>query len=254
MDLMIDIETLGVSNNAPVISIGACFFDKDGIKEKFYAVLDLAEQIDSGKRVTDASTIKWWFGQDKAAQKIFRDDEIGVNINEPKNPYIGGFLNPIETMFINSNILEQFVTFCKQYDNPKPWGNGSNFDITIVESLLKDYNVTVPWSFRNIRDLRTFKEHVYDGSETKFEGIAHNALDDAIYQTQVVIDGMNKYTVVEKSVFDEVMATLDDGIRIRLKRLGRLLKKPSKPSKPSKLSVRNSFAVFLADYKASRNK
>ena len=81
MNLMIDIETLGVKTDAPVISIGACFFDKDGIKEKFYAVLDVEQQIDSDLRKVDASTIKWWMGQEGAAKKIFQDD-IGVYVTD----------------------------------------------------------------------------------------------------------------------------------------------------------------------------
>lgn len=187
MDLMIDIETLGVRSNCPVISIGACFFDKDGIKEKFYAVLDVAEQIDSGKRVADASTIKWWMGQEGAAQKIFRD-----NIGIPTMPEV--MLREVPSNLVgytNLGILLEFYKFCNLHENAKPWGNGSNFDITIMERILQDYNVKTPWNFRNIRDLRTFKEYVYDGSETERVGTHHNALDDAIYQAQVVIDGLN---------------------------------------------------------------
>lgn len=185
MDLMIDIETLGTSDKAPVISIGACFFDKRGIKERFYAVLDISEQIDSGKRITDASTIKWWMGQEGAAKKVFRDD-VGVVLQEI-NQHFGGLVDPMK----NGEILARFVQFCKQYENVKPWGNGSNFDITILENLFQSYRVKIPWNFRNIRDLRTFKEYVYDGSQTERVGTHHNALDDALYQAQVVIDGLN---------------------------------------------------------------
>ena len=125
-------------------------------------------------------------GQEDAAQKIFRDD-VGVQLNESISEFVG---TASESLYINENekILSKFEAFCKLYDGCKPWGNGSNFDLTILESLFDDYRISIPWNFRNIRDLRTFKEYVYDGSQTERVGTYHNALDDAIYQAQVVID------------------------------------------------------------------
>lgn len=162
---MIDLETLGTKYDCPVISIGACFFDKTGIKEEFYVVLNVEEQIDAGRKAS-GSTIKWWMGQEKAAQKVFR---------EGAEPTVDG--------------VAKFVEFCKTYEGAKPWGNGSNFDISIIEHLIEDCDLDSPWLFYNIRDLRTFKEDVYDGKKTKREGTHHNALDDAKHQAQVVIDG-----------------------------------------------------------------
>ena len=226
MDLMIDIETLGVKTKAPVISIGACFFDKTGIKQKFYAVLDMPQQIDSGLREVDASTIKWWMGQEGAAQKIFRDD-VGVMIDESTCGFV-------HTVYFNEtkNLLSKFTDFCSLYKNAKPWGNGPNFDITILESLLQDYDTVIPWNFRNIRDLRTFKEYVYDGSDTVREGTQHNALDDAVHQAQVVIDGLNKKNKEEEK------EEIDTSPRYR----------------PKPLPLKYSFSLFLADFKARMNK
>lgn len=186
MNLMIDIETLGTNNNCPVISIGACMFDKNGIKDKFYIVLDIAEQIDSGKRMVDASTIKWWMSQEDAAKKIFRDGEY----------------ESVKKALSRFNEWFEFAKsyHCKNKADIKPWGNGSNFDIVILESLFKDYGFDIPWNFRNIRDLRTFKEYIYDGSETELVGTHHNALDDALYQAQIVIDGLNKYDVIKRNL------------------------------------------------------
>lgn len=217
MNLMIDLETLGTSSKAPVISIGACYFDETGVKQHFYAVLDIKQQIDSGLRKVDADTIKWWMGQEGAAKKVFQE-ELGVQAIEG--------LQPVEYYYTENNrhSLEEFSRFCFLHEDIKPWGNGSTFDITILESLLEDYNLLPPWKFYNIRDMRTFKEYVYDGSETKREGTHHNALDDAIYQAEVVVEGMNRN------------------------------KNKPDPKTPKPLSIRNSFALFLADWKASRSK
>jgi exodeoxyribonuclease VIII len=73
---MIDLETLGTEPDAPIISIGAAWFDLETktIGKTFYATLDVADQIDSKKRFASAATIKWWMGQSGAARKVFKDD------------------------------------------------------------------------------------------------------------------------------------------------------------------------------------
>ena len=167
---MIDLETLGTNDNSPVISIGAVFFNHvtGELGEKFYIVLDVEQQISSRKRLVDGSTIKWWMGQENAAQKVFKENF--------KDTTAG---------------LLEFKHFVIKHagDSAKPWGNGSTFDITIIESLMKDYGIDIPWKFRNVRDLRTFHEFIYNGKDMERKGTYHNALDDAIYQAEVVIEG-----------------------------------------------------------------
>lgn len=170
MHLMIDIETLGRRNKAPVVSIGAVLFDKEGIKKEFEIVFDLYDQIDKGVRIVDYSTIKFWINQGEAAKKIFRDNGVAT---EPG--------------------LRQFCKWIKQNCDPKTvrvWGNG--FDIPIMESMFNDYGVALPWHYRNIRDLRTFKEYVLQGVEVPQPAgfVLHDALWDAKFQAQVVIEGL----------------------------------------------------------------
>lgn len=167
---MIDLETLGTEADCPVIAIGAVFFDADGVRDEFYEVLNVEEQIDAGRKAS-GSTIKWWMGQSDAAKKVFKDGA--------RDTHDG---------------ISRFLEFCKRYPvkELKPWGNGSNFDITIIEHLIKDCEEASPWIFWNIRDLRTFKEdlEIFTG-KTKVEkkGVNHNALDDARSQAQFVIEG-----------------------------------------------------------------
>jgi len=177
MHLMIDLETLGITEKCPVIAIGAVLFDINGIQAEFYQTLDVEEQISSGKRIVDGSTIKWWMGQDDAAKKVFKEQPFDV--------------------FDALTNFHNFLGNGANTDKLKPWGNGSTFDISILESLVKDYGFADCgskefWKFYNIRDYRTFKEFVYDGKDLERKGTHHNALDDAIYQAEVVIKGMNK--------------------------------------------------------------
>lgn len=210
MELMVDIETLGIKNDAPVMSLGAVLFNSGGMYDRFYIRFDVEGQIDSGLRKVDGSTIKWWMSQDNAAQKVFSDKSIDT---EQALKGFNEFFNKILTQY---NIEKQ---------NLKVWGNGPTFDMSIMESLFRSYGMKEPWDFRAVRDLRTFKEYVYDGSQTERVGTHHNALDDAEYQAKVVIDGMNG----KKNKFEE-------------------------NNQKKKSSVRNKFSVFLADFKASRRK
>lgn len=166
MDLMIDLETLGTDPHCPVISIGAIFFDieKKKLGPTFYATLDVKEQIRS-QRTLDADTLKWWMHQSGAAKKVFRETA-----------------SPVEFA------LNKFVEFIKQFKKVKVWGNGSSFDIVILEDLFKQYDIKVPWSYNNIMDLRTFKRFVAKGEKLQKSGVDHNALDDAKSQAQYVLD------------------------------------------------------------------
>ncbi|MER9833377.1 3'-5' exoribonuclease [Mesorhizobium sp. M0145] len=165
--LMIDLETMGTAANAPVVAIGAVYFDPDTgtLGETFDAAIDVEDAVRYGR--VSGSTIKWWLGQgDAARQKIVRGR------------------HPSQLVF------EKFYEFClKHGDGVKPWGNGASFDITILDYAFgRILDKPAPWKFWNVRDCRTIKE-LADGI-VKFtgtlEGVAHTALDDAKHQAEWV--------------------------------------------------------------------
>lgn len=174
MDLMIDLETLGTAVDAPVISIGAAFFDinKKSIGPTFYMVCDVADQLDSKIRFADSSTIKWWMSQSGAAKKVFKDGA------KPTKEVLETF-----SKWILANVGSEAKTSMKVI----PWGNGAGFDITLMETLFKDFDVNCPWFYYNVMDLRTFKRFVAKGEKVqKLEGTNHNALDDSINQINYI--------------------------------------------------------------------
>lgn len=166
-DIMIDLETLGTDPNTPVLSIGAVYFD---LKTKqlgptFYMALDVNEQIARGRKPT-GDTIKWWIQQSADAKKVFAE------ATKPAKEVLEIFAR---WMLINNK--DAYV-----------WGNGSTFDISIMEDLFKDYGLTRPWKYNRVMDMRTFKRFNNKGVMTKSIGVAHNALDDAKFQAQWVMD------------------------------------------------------------------
>jgi hypothetical protein len=168
-DCMVDIETLGVDVDTPVISIGAVFFDveKKLLGPTFYMALDVDEQIKRGRKPT-GSTIKWWLSQADAAKRVF---------NEKAKP--------------TAEVLQTFALWMKA-NNSKAhvWGNGSTFDVSIMDHLFKMYGLESPWSYSKVMDLRTFRRFQGKGAKIVIPGTAHNALDDAVGQAQYVLDHM----------------------------------------------------------------
>lgn len=171
MDIMIDIETLGTRTDCPVISIGAVAFDLNKIYDKFYIALDVKDQIDSGKRKVDADTIKWWMSQGDAAKKVFKE-----NFKD------------------NSVGLSEFAYWIITFKGEKyVWGNGATFDISILESLMYDYGIDIPWKYNKIMDQRTIKRFLGKDIEMVRKGTYHNAIDDALTQAEYIQSCLRRY-------------------------------------------------------------
>ncbi|HEC5325833.1 TPA: 3'-5' exoribonuclease, partial [Escherichia coli] len=71
--LMIDLETMGKNPDAPIISIGAIFFDPQtgDMGPEFSKTIDL----ETAGGVIDRDTIKWWLKQSREAQSAIMTDE-----------------------------------------------------------------------------------------------------------------------------------------------------------------------------------
>ncbi|WP_059217630.1 exonuclease, partial [Escherichia albertii] len=167
--LMIDLETMGKNPDAPIISIGAIFFDPQtgDMGPEFSKTVDL----ESAGGVIDRDTIKWWLKQSREAQSAIMTDEI---------PLDDALLQLRE--FIDENSGEFFV---------QVWGNGANFDNTILRRSYERQGIPCPWRYYNDRDVRTIvelgKAIDFDArTAIPFEGERHNALDDARHQAKYV--------------------------------------------------------------------
>lgn len=72
----------------------------------------------------------------------------------------------------------------------KPWGNGSTFDITILEAWFNAVGVRCPWKFWNVRDVRTAVDLLgINPKEFTRDGTYHNALDDCLHQIKYLTSG-----------------------------------------------------------------
>ncbi|ENY3615984.1 3'-5' exoribonuclease [Escherichia coli O8:H49] len=167
--LMIDLETMGTNPDAPINSIGGKFFDPatGEMGPEFSKAIDL----ETSGGIIDRKTIKWWAKRSREAQSAIFTDEI---------PLDDALLQLRE--FINENSGESFVQI---------WGNGANFDNVILRRSYERQGIPCPWRYYNDRDVRTIVELGNSiGFDVRmaipFEGVPHNALDDARHQAKYV--------------------------------------------------------------------
>ncbi|HDS6109945.1 TPA: 3'-5' exoribonuclease [Klebsiella pneumoniae subsp. pneumoniae] len=173
--VMVDLETMGKKNNAPIVAIGAVVFDPStgSIGESFYKVVCLESSVNWGA-VIDPSTVIWWLKQSSEARSaIVNDDAI---------PLQDALLQFRE--FVSDNVAGGSK-------KAQVWGNGASFDNSILRSSYDCIAEDYPWEYWNDRDVRTMVELgqaiSFDPKTTiPFEGSRHNALADAIHQARYV--------------------------------------------------------------------
>ncbi|EFU0711420.1 exonuclease [Escherichia coli] len=170
--LMIDLETMGTNTNAPIVVIGAVFFDPQTgeIGPVFYIVISLTDAMNTGA-VPDGGTIEWWLKQSSEARAAILTDQVKLK-----------------------DALSRFREFINEYSDEKlvqVWGNGATFDNAILRTSYEHLDIPCPWRYYNDRDVRTIvelgKAIDFDArTAIPFEGERHNALDDARYQEKYV--------------------------------------------------------------------
>lgn len=165
---MIDLETLGTSSNAPIISIGACYFDRHtgDIGTGFSVNVDVAELGD--EFTFDYDTVKWWTEQSDSARKLV-------------------FENPTRL----HTALVELMKFIGDGNDIKLWSHAT-FDMPILANAFKVIGLKHPVPYRNMRDLRTLMDLANHHSTLKREGTHHHALDDAKFQAKYAAEAFRK--------------------------------------------------------------
>lgn len=174
--IFLDLETLGIMHNAPVLVIAAYAVDSYGnmTNSKQWRV-----SIEDARRygIQDPATVQWWSEQSEVA----------------KNAAFG--MGPRLSLF---DALRGLSLFLGQVKGPLYiWGNAPTFDCAILRHAYAQTGQEVPWEFWQERDCRTVawigKWMGYDAKKnTEFEGEPHDALDDARHQAKYTIDILNE--------------------------------------------------------------
>lgn len=161
---MVDLETLSTRPDAAILSIGACTFDGTRILDTYYENIELESCIRAGLHI-DANTVYWWLQQSEAARKALFEHRKGL-----------------------SDVLSNFSCFYRKASETL-WSHGASFDLPILQTAYAKCSIQTPWGYRHARDTRTLYEA--KGYVTKLvNDNAHNALSDAIFQAECVMEAM----------------------------------------------------------------
>ena len=187
---MIDIETLGTSQDSVILQIGAVGFAAAGMDPGFYADVTVQDQIAMGRKV-DPFTLGWWLDRTSTEARLSVFERRDVDLNslrvclEGLNAYIKAYL--INDTHNNTK-------------NDKLWANSPSFDLAIIRNAMEMCEINPAWQYWHEADVRTLK--VIDGITKNIEikkipmmrenSIAHNALDDAKNQALYVTDFLGK--------------------------------------------------------------
>jgi hypothetical protein len=182
--LMLDIETLGKRHDAMVTQIALVPWLLDQPNQEYLPPVQIflplaPQELLIPPRVIDSSTVLYWMKQDDAARSRFGENE-STDMEELK-AYL-------------QNLVFRFMRFVGN-EEYELWARGPQFDVVIVESLLAQFGLTVPWNYTKVRDLRTLMSAA--GLSTSdvprpSHMIEHVAVHDCAYQIMCYESAMAK--------------------------------------------------------------
>lgn len=162
--VMVDLETLGTTADAVILSIGAVMFNLDTGEvddNAFYSSISIESNLGLHRRISE-DTLKWWMKQSSEAQLVFSEDKAHI-----------------------ADALEEFSLWLPK--DPFMWSNGADFDLPMIQHAMTQTELPIPWKFYNNRCVRTYK-NLPGAKDVSIErkGLHHNALADAVYQAELV--------------------------------------------------------------------
>lgn len=173
-NVMIDIETLGLSPSTVVLTVGMVKFDPSSLDEPFDKVhikIDPKEQKEAGRAI-NRNTLEWWSKQDPKVRDAAFSPEGQTSVKKA--------LEQIQEYFkvLDSRDHNQGHIYISEV-----WGQGYGFDLTILNNLFEQFDMESPWKFYHERDSRTLFSLLPEDPRPKEGKLElHNALSDAYYQ------------------------------------------------------------------------
>lgn len=190
LHLMVDLETLGTDQSAPILSIGAVLFDPQ-VQDTFQTLHERSflrlVDVEDAVRVcgpADGGTIKWWFTQtDAAIKRLVSGDCMPLR----------DALNDLWA-YSHSRHAKQAGWLRSSPVATHIWSKGPDFDCKILAHACKQTKVRYPFHFSTQRDVRTAQDFGFPNGELpvfstgrgEHEVVHHDARDDAIMQALMV--------------------------------------------------------------------
>lgn len=189
---MVDLETLGLTRDTPIIQFTALAFDigTGEILDKFHHNVQMQKA-----QPINPETLIWWLETDKdLLYQILKKGELGLP---------------------EKKILDLFITWIAEFNMRTQkvylWGNGILFDNKLIQQKMEDYGLKYPIYYRNDRDVRTLVDlYITKNGGTyeqlkadKPEGLVeHDSHDDCVAQIYMVSKCFNDL-IINKGENDE---------------------------------------------------
>lgn len=170
--LMLDIETFGLTPGSQVRSLGAVLFDPSNGEaiDSFYCALDIDEQVAVGL-TADQSTVEWWQKQSSDAQDAF---------DSPAPAH---------------EALLAFNDWYSSANKPTVWALGSYFDFVLLGEVYRRLGLQYPIHHRKQCCMRSIAQLTQ--LNWGRERTAHHALQDAARQARVLSDAFSRLREVK---------------------------------------------------------
>lgn len=182
----IDLETLGLQANAPIIQIGAVQFNRDGgIISQFFR-----EIRPQGQTAADMNTLKWWLDQGDGGTATIRCAlASSVSLEEALQQF-SGWLHSLEA-------LSDPDSLPGRYTGPVMFRG--NKDMSWLENAYDRHGMELPFMFQEVHEQRQFMRAAnHMGLGNQYTAVSlqrmeyadqrvtppHHALSDAIWQAQ----------------------------------------------------------------------
>lgn len=165
MHVMLDLETWGIQPGSALRSIGAVQFNLDwvGPGPTFYRNIDKDSCLQAGL-IIDVKTVEWWERQSAESVAALQIDP---------RPLL--------------EVEKAFYEWWCSIDGKYIWCHGANFDDPLWAAACRALNRSVPWKYWDVRCTRTlFAMADFDMRLIPRDGVAHDALADAIHQARCV--------------------------------------------------------------------
>ena len=139
-DLMVDIETLGLTPDAKILSISAVAFNPFDENPDYlqYPTFDCLVDVDSQEtRTVDLSTVDWWSQQEEEVKEKIFSETGRISLQDA---------------------LSQFALFAR--NRKRIWAQGVTVDITILSHAMRQHDIPLPWLYFAVSDSRSILDLV----------------------------------------------------------------------------------------------
>ncbi|MDR2173631.1 MAG: 3'-5' exoribonuclease [Burkholderiales bacterium] len=172
---VLDIETLGLCDNAIIASVGIVRMENGVQAGCFYITIDTEQP----NRSYDEETMEWWGDDERSVARAEFDGNIRLFPFSLKNALLG---------------VAQFLNTDDENETAPIWGNGSDFDNRILDHAFRQHGMQWPY-WRNAC-LRTLRNLVGGERYTPTtERVKHIAINDAMTEAEELIYLLNRIKI-----------------------------------------------------------